>query len=187
MIYLYWNWRDRENYFVCCVCIDDSPLFDSFVLRLCVSELSVQMNEYTHAHAHIHTRLWAHRLTSFVLYTFAYTHSTFNGCAILGTKLNDYYVWCAVSLSFPLSHSFPRLLCDSLSFLIKSNGNYFNFWPNKNKLFQTKREMAKKQHSKELLWHTDCFPDFYVYVCVLWVQFFCILNCVCWLYKNNCT
>lgn len=131
MIYLYWNWRDRENYFVCCVCIDDSPLFDSFVLRLCVSEPSVQMNEYTHVHTHTFALVYEliDLLRSYS--THSHTHSTFNGCAILGTKLNDYYVWCAVSLSFPLSHSFPRLLCDYLSFLIKSNGNYFNFWPNK--------------------------------------------------------
>lgn len=141
MIYLYWNWRDRENYFVCCVCIDDSPLFDSFVLRLCVSEPSVQMNEYTHAHAHIHT----HTLTSFVLYTFAYTHSTFNGCAILGTKLNDYYVWCAVSLSLFLSRTLS-LACSAIRYHFSLNQMEIISTSDrtKNKLFQTKREMAKK-------------------------------------------
>lgn len=150
-IYLYGGPETRIN--VCCVCIDDSPLFDSFDSWVCVWALSVRwMNTHMHAHIYVHTFMSSYTY-SFVLYTFAQPYSM----DVPFWAQNSTTIMCCVfaCLSF-------RLCVFPLSFLIKSNGNYFNFWPKKT----TISNHDKKKNIRRNCYDTDCLPDF-MCMCVL--------------------
>lgn len=129
--------RDRELA-VCCVCIDDNPLFDSLAF-VCVRAprtrySTICSHSYTCTHAHMHTLTftWAHRT---LVRSDIYSHQL-NECAILGTP-NSTTILCCMShfLRLSLSRSRSRsvsLSLHTISHLIK--------W----KLFQLLTEPTKK-------------------------------------------
>lgn len=136
-------------------------------------------DEWIHTQAHRHTHTYSHSFMSSYTYSRSYsTHSHTLTCThhiqwICHFRHKTQRLLCVfcVSLALRLSHSLPFL-----TFLIKSNGNYFNFWPKKN---------CFKLMTKKTIRKTPIFsPDFMcICVCILWVQFFWIWICVCWLYK----